>query len=154
MFNFSLWILGTIGNQHWLKISLTVSNLALHPRRGIPYQKTLSHHRFCFKYSISSTRNTTLQLLKGSPMLKAKTIIPCTPMSHSIQLFSKIIIFREISDMFILKLSHWLSFVINENSVEKWVARRWSSDKMESYALNHQICNITSCLFSVIFMGG
>lgn len=54
-------------------------------------------------------------------MLKAKTIMLCIPTPHSIQLLSKFIMFRDVNDAFILKLSHWLSFALNKRSVEKWV---------------------------------
>lgn len=62
-------------------------------------------------------------------MLKVKTNMPCIPMPHSIQLFSKFIIFRDVNDVFILKLSYWLSFALNGSSVEQWVTWGWSSDK-------------------------
>lgn len=55
--------------------------------------------------------------------------MPCIPMTHSIQLFPKFLIFRGFNNVFVLKLSHWLTFALNKTSVEKWVTWRWSPDK-------------------------
>lgn len=55
--------------------------------------------------------------------------MPCIPMSHSIQLFSDFLMFRGFNNVFILKLSHWLSFALNKISLEKWVTWGWYSDK-------------------------
>lgn len=62
-----------------------------------------------------------LQFVKKLPRLRAKTITPCIPMSHGIQLFPKFLMFRGFNNAFILKLSHWLSFALNKISIEKWV---------------------------------
>lgn len=55
--------------------------------------------------------------------------MPCKPMSHSILQFSEFLIFRGFNNVFIFKLSRWLSLALNKISLEKWVTWRWYSDK-------------------------